>query len=78
MSSCLEFGGQANRADSVVLTWEAMEQDDMYMYVKNALPIYSNPGMIFPQEHFADEDAHLKFAARLISGIMDYKLVIDA
>jgi hypothetical protein len=42
------------------------------------LPINSNPGMVFPKEYFEDEDAYLKFTARLISGIMDYKLVIDA
>ena len=50
----------------------------MYMINKLPLPINSNPGMIFPPENFPDEDAQLRFASRLISGIMDYKLVIDA
>lgn len=50
----------------------------MYMMNKLALPINSNPGMIFPTENFINEDAQLKFVARLISGIMDYKLIIDA
>lgn len=49
----------------------------MYLLNKLALPINSNPGMVFPREHFSDEDAQLRFAARLISGIMDYKVVID-
>ena len=49
----------------------------MYLLNKIALPINSNPGMIFPKEDFADEDAQLRFAARLISGILDYKLFID-
>lgn len=48
------------------------------MLNKSALPINSNPGMIFPTEHFINEEAHLKFVSRLISGIMDYKLIIDA
>lgn len=48
------------------------------MLNRMALPINSNPGMVFPTEDFADDDAQLKFAASLISGIMDYKLVIDA
>lgn len=52
--------------------------EDFYMLNKMALPINSNPGMVYPSEHFADDDAQLKFAASLISGIMDYKLVIDA
>lgn len=51
--------------------------DDMYLFNKQPLPINSNPGMIFPREYFPDEDAQLRFASRLISGIMDYKLVID-
>jgi choline O-acetyltransferase len=52
--------------------------DDMYMQNKLPLPINSNPGMIFPRENFINEDSYLKFVARLISGIMDYKLIIDA
>lgn len=51
--------------------------DDMYLLNKKPLPINSNPGMIFPKEIFLDEDAQLKFTSRLISGIIDYKLVID-
>ena len=50
----------------------------MYMNNKLPLPINSNPGMVFPKQHFKDEDAHLRFVARFISGIMDYKLIIDA
>jgi hypothetical protein len=49
----------------------------MYMFNRLSLPINSNPGMTFPLESFADEDAQLRFASRLISGIMDYKVVID-
>jgi len=52
--------------------------EDFYMKNKMALPINSNPGFVFPREEFADQDAQLKFAASLISGIIDYKLVIDA
>lgn len=51
--------------------------DDMYLLNRIPLPINSNPAMIFPKENFADENSQLRFAARLISGIMDYKIVID-
>nr|AUJ88962.1 ChAT protein [Epiphanes senta] len=51
--------------------------NEMYLSNKQPLPINSNPGMIFPKEYFPDEDAQLRFTARLISGIMDYKCVID-
>jgi choline O-acetyltransferase len=52
--------------------------DDMYMKNKLPLPINSNPGMVFPKQNFKDEDTRLRFVARFISGIMDYKLIIDA
>ncbi|CAF0786065.1 unnamed protein product [Brachionus calyciflorus] len=51
--------------------------NDMYLLNKLPLPINSNPAMIFPKENFEDEDDQLRFTARLISGIMDYKCVID-
>ncbi|XP_072164689.1 choline O-acetyltransferase-like [Diadema setosum] len=52
--------------------------DDMYLKNRSALPINSNPGMVFPKQHFRDEGQRLRFAAKLISGILDYKVVIDA
>lgn len=51
--------------------------NDMYLYNKLPLPINSNPAMVFPKENFNDEDDQLRFTSRLISGIMDYKCVID-
>lgn len=51
--------------------------NDMYLLNKLPLPINSNPGMMYPRECFPDQDAQLRYAARLISGIMDYKIYID-
>ncbi len=51
--------------------------DDMYLLNKAPLPINSNPAMVFPKEKLNEEYCHLRFAARLISGIMDYKVIID-
>nr|AWJ68269.1 putative choline acetyltransferase [Hirudo verbana] len=51
--------------------------DDMYMKVRLPLPINSNPGMVFPRQYFEDQSAQLRYAARFISGILDYKVVID-
>ncbi|XP_013386300.1 choline O-acetyltransferase isoform X1 [Lingula anatina] len=52
--------------------------DDMYMKARLPLPVNSNPGMVFPRVHFQDQKEHFRFAARLISGILDYKTIIDA
>ena len=53
---------------------------DMYMRNPLALPVNSNPGMVFPRALTADltEDGkHFRFAAKIISGILDYKAVLD-
>uniref|UniRef100_UPI00398EFD54 choline O-acetyltransferase n=1 Tax=Pristiophorus japonicus TaxID=55135 RepID=UPI00398EFD54 len=52
--------------------------DDMYLCNPTALPVNSSPGMVFPRQNFRDGGDQLRFAARLISGILDYKVVIDA
>ncbi|KAK3089454.1 hypothetical protein FSP39_003760 [Pinctada imbricata] len=52
--------------------------DEMYMKIRLPLPINSNPGMVFPKQLFTDHRDQLRYAARLISGILDYKTVIDA
>jgi len=35
--------------------------DDMYMKVKLALPVNSNPGMVFPRQHFSDRNEQLRY-----------------
>lgn len=52
--------------------------NDMYMKIRLPLPINSNPGMVFPKQCFSDRREQLRYAARLISGILDYKTIIDA
>ena len=80
-----EEGGVGQRLQAI-LEQQASEKenwaydwwlDDMYLLNKAPLPINSNPAMVFPKETLRGEYGHLRFAARLISGIMDYKLVID-
>ncbi|XP_067929903.1 choline O-acetyltransferase-like [Watersipora subatra] len=52
--------------------------EDMYLLNQLPLPINSNPGMVFPKTSFQHPDDQLKVAARLVSGILDYKVIIDA
>ncbi|XP_052262226.1 choline O-acetyltransferase-like [Dreissena polymorpha] len=52
--------------------------DDMYMKARLPLPINSSPGMVFPRQFFENRKQQLRYAARLISGILDYKTIIDA
>ncbi|CAF1101844.1 unnamed protein product [Didymodactylos carnosus] len=51
---------------------------DMYLSNPLALPINSNPALVLPKQSFKDENDHLKFVSKLICGILDYKVLIDA
>ncbi|THD25064.1 Choline O-acetyltransferase [Fasciola hepatica] len=50
---------------------------DMYLQNPLPLPINSNPGMVFPTHLFISARQQLRFAAQLISGILDYKTILD-
>ncbi|XP_042161789.1 choline O-acetyltransferase-like [Oncorhynchus tshawytscha] len=51
--------------------------DDMYLNQRLALPVNSNPAMVFPKQDFRDHKDSLKFAAHLITGVLEYKKHID-
>nr|CAG4640779.1 EOG090X04D9 [Eulimnadia texana] len=52
--------------------------NDMYMNNPLSLPINSNPGMVFPRmEEVRDLPSFLTNVAHFISGILDYKELID-
>ncbi|TGZ73878.1 hypothetical protein CRM22_001266 [Opisthorchis felineus] len=51
--------------------------DDMYLMNPLPLPINSSPGMVFPRHSFISSRQQLRFAAQLISGILDYKTILD-
>uniref|UniRef100_A0A0K0EGA2 Choline O-acetyltransferase n=1 Tax=Strongyloides stercoralis TaxID=6248 RepID=A0A0K0EGA2_STRER len=50
---------------------------EMYLRPRYPLPLYSNPAYIFPQQKFNSTDEQLNFAAWLIRGFVEYKLMID-
>ncbi|XP_039337926.1 choline O-acetyltransferase [Mauremys reevesii] len=52
--------------------------DDMYLNNRLALPVNSSPAIIFARQHFKDVNDQLRFAANLISGVLDYKSLLDA
>uniref|UniRef100_A0A3B5LJS2 Choline O-acetyltransferase n=1 Tax=Xiphophorus couchianus TaxID=32473 RepID=A0A3B5LJS2_9TELE len=51
--------------------------EDMYLNNRLALPVNSNPAMVFPKQAFRDHKDALRFAARLICGVLEYKALID-
>ncbi|CAF4681418.1 unnamed protein product [Rotaria sp. Silwood1] len=65
----------ATKSENYVVDWWL---EDMYIANPLPLPINSNPAFVLPQQNFQDTEDYLKFIAKLISGILDYKVLIDA
>ncbi|KAM4730163.1 choline O-acetyltransferase [Anableps anableps] len=52
--------------------------NDMYLSNRLALPVNSSPAMVFPQQNFKAPIDSLRFAAHLMSGVLEYKTLLDA
>ncbi|KAM3606652.1 uncharacterized protein V6R79_020638 [Siganus canaliculatus] len=52
--------------------------NDMYLNNRLALPVNSSPAMVFPPQNFRAPIDSLRFAAHLISGVLEYKSLLDA
>ncbi|XP_044069678.1 choline O-acetyltransferase [Siniperca chuatsi] len=63
-----------NKANWVYEYW----LNDMYLNNRLALPVNSSPVMVFPQHNFRAPIDSLRFAAHLISGVLEYKTLLDA
>ncbi|KAM9323769.1 choline O-acetyltransferase [Gastrophryne carolinensis] len=51
--------------------------DDMYLNNRLPLPVNSSPAVIFARHNFQDVNDQLRFTANLISGVLDYKMLLD-
>ncbi|KAM5322959.1 choline O-acetyltransferase isoform 2-T2 [Glossophaga mutica] len=52
--------------------------NDMYLNNRLALPVNSSPAVVFSRQHFQDTNDQLRFAANLISGVLNYKALLDS
>ncbi|XP_033887684.1 choline O-acetyltransferase isoform X1 [Acipenser ruthenus] len=52
--------------------------EDMYLNNRLPLPVNSSPAIVFPRQNFQDQNDLLRFSAHLISGVLDYKALLDA
>ncbi|OCT72032.1 hypothetical protein XELAEV_18035016mg [Xenopus laevis] len=52
--------------------------DDMYLNNRLPLPVNSSPAVIFARHNFKDTNDQLRFTANLISGVLDYKTMLDS
>ncbi|XP_078282157.1 carnitine O-acetyltransferase isoform X1 [Rhinoraja longicauda] len=48
-------------------------------YLENRLPvvIHSSPGVVLPKQDYRDRQGQLRFSAKLIAGVLDFKSMID-
>uniref|UniRef100_P43155-3 Isoform 3 of Carnitine O-acetyltransferase n=1 Tax=Homo sapiens TaxID=9606 RepID=P43155-3 len=48
-----------------------------YLQYRQPVVIYSSPGVMLPKQDFVDLQGQLRFAAKLIEGVLDFKVMID-
>ncbi|KAK2174837.1 hypothetical protein NP493_772g02027 [Ridgeia piscesae] len=48
-----------------------------YLDYRKCVPINVSPGVVLPEQSFTDQQQQLRFAAKLIAGLLDYKVLID-
>ncbi|XP_045052783.1 carnitine O-acetyltransferase isoform X2 [Desmodus rotundus] len=48
-----------------------------YLQYRQPLVIYSSPGLVLPRQDFVDLQGQLRFAAKFIEGVLDFKAMVD-
>uniref|UniRef100_G1Q3Y0 Choline/carnitine acyltransferase domain-containing protein n=1 Tax=Myotis lucifugus TaxID=59463 RepID=G1Q3Y0_MYOLU len=48
-----------------------------YLQFRQPLVIYSSPGLVLPRQDFVDLQGQLRFAAKFIEGVLDFKAMVD-
>lgn len=39
--------------------------------------VWSSPGFVWPEQEFAGETDQLEYAAKVVGGLLDFKLMLD-
>ena len=48
-----------------------------YLEYRDRLPVWSSPGIPFPAAKFSGEADQLRYASKVVSGALDYKVQLD-
>ncbi|XP_061163747.1 carnitine O-acetyltransferase-like isoform X2 [Saccostrea echinata] len=48
-----------------------------YLEFRQPVTVNVSPGVVFPKQNYTDKEGQLRFTAKLISGLLDYKTMID-
>lgn len=49
-----------------------------YLDCRMPVAVYTSPGVVLPRMHFQDRQGQMRFAAKLIAGVLDFKQMIDS
>ncbi|XP_063794219.1 carnitine O-acetyltransferase-like [Pseudophryne corroboree] len=66
---------RAERTDNWLTDWR---QECVYLENHLPLPVHSSPAVILPQQEHKDWRGQLRFASKLISGVLDFKAKIES
>ncbi|XP_077986310.1 carnitine O-acetyltransferase-like isoform X2 [Glandiceps talaboti] len=83
-----EFGKPGGKGEQLqVKLWQRAQKLDSWLsewwlnaaYLDYRFPVvvHSSPGVAFPVQDFKNQHDQLSFAAKLIAGVLDYKVLID-
>ncbi|XP_019718380.1 carnitine O-acetyltransferase [Hippocampus comes] len=49
-----------------------------YLDCRMPVAVYTSPGVVLPRMHFHDRQGQMRFAAKLIAGVLEFKKMIDS
>uniref|UniRef100_A0A3Q2Q4P6 Carnitine O-acetyltransferase n=1 Tax=Fundulus heteroclitus TaxID=8078 RepID=A0A3Q2Q4P6_FUNHE len=65
---------RARKTDNWVSEWW---MQSAYLDCRMPLAVYTSTGVALPRMHFEDRQGQLRFAAKLIAGVLDFKRMVD-
>lgn len=48
-----------------------------YLEFRNPVVIHVSPGIVLPKQNYTDTAGQLRYAAKLVAGVLDYKIMVD-
>ncbi|XP_037537110.1 carnitine O-acetyltransferase [Nematolebias whitei] len=66
---------RARKTDNWLTEWW---MQSTYLDCRMPVAVYTSPGVVLPRMHFHDRQGQMRFAAKLIAGVLDFKRMIDS
>ncbi|KAM9822478.1 carnitine O-acetyltransferase-like isoform 2-T2 [Syngnathus typhle] len=66
---------RARKTDNWLSEWW---MQSAYLDCRMPVAVYTSPGVVLPRMHFQDRQGQMRFAAKLIAGVLEFKKMIDS